>query len=94
MNYELLYHLMCTVDGTFDKKTSARQIVANDDVEAIRIANDILAQEKSGLVIPYAPRLHQGERAVAMSDPAYPPRAHHLSWVCATKEEIPRPAGF
>ena len=88
MNYELRYRLMCTVDGDVDEKQSTKQISASDDIEAISMANDILKRERSGLVIPWAPMLYQGERRVAISDPSYPPRAHHLAWVCSTKELV------
>ena len=88
MTYELRYYLMCGVDGDVDEKQTTRELSASDDVQAIGTANDILKREKSGLVIPWAPMLYQGERRVAISDPSYPPRAHHLAWVCSTKELV------
>lgn len=88
MNYELRYYLMCNVDGDVDEKQTTREVPASDDAEAIRIANDVLKRDKSGLASPWAPMLYQGERKVATSDPSYPPRAHHLAWVCSTKELV------
>lgn len=88
MNYELRYYLMCGVDGDVDEKQTTREIPASDDTEAIRVANDVFKQEKSGLAIPWAPMLYLGELKVATSNPSYPPQAHHLAWVCATKEPV------
>lgn len=89
MNYELRYRLMCGIDGSVDfyEKETTKEVSASSDDQAIQTANEFLLQ-RTGSVIPYAPMLYQGERQVAISDPSYPPRAHHLAWVCATKELV------
>jgi hypothetical protein len=87
MVYELRYHLMCTVDGSIDENLQRTHTVhAKNDVVAIVDANEFLKAEKSGLVIPWAPMLYEGERLIAKSDPGYPPNAHYLSWVGETRE--------
>ena len=89
MKYRLEYYLMCGIDGSIDfedKNTS--DILASNDVEAIQTSNTFLRNRKIGSVIPWAPALYEGVRQVAKSDPAYPPHAHHLSWICQTRQLV------
>ena len=82
MRYELRYWMVCTVDGDVDQKESYTEVIqADNDKEAIMVAVGFLETQRSGLVIPYGPSLHEGTRLIAWSNPAHPPTAHTLAYI-------------
>lgn len=92
MKYELVYFLMCGVDGTVDDKSTTRSIEAEDDKSATKKANEFLEKEFSDSnktsIIPWWPRLYDGQRLVAFSEGRNPPRAHRLFWINVPRELI------
>ena len=92
MKYELVYFLMCGVDGSVDDKATTRPIEANDDKSAAKKANEFLEKEfadsNKTSIFPWSPQLYEGQRLVAFSEAHYPPRAHRLWWMQATRELI------
>jgi len=89
MKYELRYYMMCGRDGSVSDKDTVRIIEAGDDKNAIENGNKFLKDSHSGTTLrPWYPVLFDGARPVAIGDPGYPPLAHHLSFICKTRELI------
>lgn len=92
MKYDLVYFLMCGIDGKVNDKSTTQTVEAEDDKSAAKKANEFLEKEFSGsnktLIIPWSPQLYEGQRLVAFSEACYPPRAHRLFWLNVPRELI------